>query len=403
LFNFIEKKLNNKVMKYLHKTVLYLLISILLIFTGCSKEDSGYGAPQATVINSKVYNLATVGTLGVSGTATIIEKSDATLSIELKLNNAPMGGSYPAHVHFNTAAEGGNIALTLTAVDGSTGKSTTTFKTLDAGTPITYQTLLSYNGYINIHKSTTELGTLVAQGDIGQNELTGKKMSYGLAQKDVIGINGTVEFAERINQTTLVTIKLSGTRAGGSHPAHIHENNVATSGNIIAGLNPVNGDTGVSMTQIATLVGGAPITYTQFLVRNAYVNVHKSLSEMSTIVAQGNIGLNVGSKEAKTYTVTNSGSTAYVFNGEGLTNSSNPNFTFKRGGTYTFNVNTPGHPFYLNSVQDTGTGNVYSSGVTRNGAVAGVITFTVPMNAPNTLYYNCEFHGSMTGIITITD
>jgi carbon monoxide dehydrogenase subunit G len=390
-------------MKYLHKTVLYLLISIPLFFTGCSKEDSGYGAQKATVINSKVYNLATVGTLGVSGTATIIEKSDATLSIELKLNNTPMGGSYPAHIHFNNAVEGGKIALTLMAVEGSTGKSTTTFKTFDDGTPITYQTLLSYDGHINIHKSTTELGTLVAQGDIGQNELTGKKMSYTLAQKDVVGINGTVEFAERRNQTTLVTIRLAGTSAGGIHPAHIHENNVATSGNIIAGLNPVNGDTGISRTQVAALVGGTAITYTQFLASNAYVNVHLSGADMATIIAQGNIGSNVGSKESKTYAVTNSGSAAYVFNGEGLTNSSNPNFTFKRGGTYTFNVNTPGHPFYINSTQGTGTGNAYNSGVTRNGAIAGAITFTVPMNAPNALYYNCEFHGSMTGIITITD
>jgi hypothetical protein len=55
-----------------------------------------------------------------------------------------------------------------------------------------------------------------------------------------------------------------GTTAGGSHPAHIHENNVATSGNIIAGLNPVNGDTGISKTQVATLVGSAAVTYTQF-------------------------------------------------------------------------------------------------------------------------------------------
>jgi hypothetical protein len=29
--------------------------------------------------------------------------------------------------------------------------------------------------------------------------------------KDVPGISGTVEFAERVNQTTLVTIKLVGT------------------------------------------------------------------------------------------------------------------------------------------------------------------------------------------------
>ena len=66
-------------------------------------------------------------------------------------------------------------------------------------------------------------------------------------------------------------------------------------------------------------------------------------------------------------------------------------------------MNTEGHPFYINTTQGTGTTNSYNSGVTNNGAVSGTITFTVPMDAPNTLYYNCEFHGSMTGTITVTD
>lgn len=135
---------------------------------------------------------------------------------------------------------------------------------------------------------------------------------------------------------------------------------------------------------------------------NAYVNVHLSDSDLATIVAQGNIGSNAGA-ESKTYNVTNSGASAYIFNGAGLSNSSNPNFTFKRGSTYTFNVNAPGHPFFIKTVQGTGTGDAYSSGVSNNGAVSGTITFTVPTNAPNTLYYNCEFHGSMTGTITVTD
>lgn len=525
MFN-INLKIINK-MKHLKKSLVVLVMLVPFIFSSCNNDDD---APAPTVLNSKVYDLGAVGTSGVTGTATVIEKSDATLSIELDLKNTVAGGLHPAHIHLNTAAEGGDIALTLKPVDGTTGKSVTTFKALDNGSPITYQGLLdfdgyinvhlsadklttlvaqgdigqndltgvskvyplgsvavpaisgtatfykrvngealaivqlqntpagglhpghihtntaaqgggiafsfkpvngdtglsatnvskldngtafgydqvlAYNGYINFHLSATNLATLVAQGDIGQNELTGKKVSYVLAQKDVAGINGTVEFAERVNQTTLVTIKLVGTPAGGSHPAHIHENNVATSGNIIAGLNPVNGDTGISKTQVASLVGGAAVTYTQFLTLSAYVNVHLSGADLTTIVAQGNIGSSVGSGsgsvETKTYSVTNSGTTAYIFNGEGLTNVSNPNFTFKRGGTYTFNVNTPGHPFYLNTVQGTGTANAFTSGVTNNGAVSGSVKIVVPANAPNTLYYNCEFHGLMTGTITITN
>jgi plastocyanin len=89
------------------------------------------------------------------------------------------------------------------------------------------------------------------------------------------------------------------------------------------------------------------------------------------------------------------------FNGEGLTNSSNPNFTFKRGGTYTFNMTAAGHSFYLNSVQGTGTA-MHKLWRQITGGIR-INTFTVPMNAPNTLYYNCQFHGSMFGTITITN
>jgi hypothetical protein len=62
-------------------------------------------------------------------------------------------------------------SLTLKPVDGTTGK-TTTFKTLDNGSAITYQALLDFDGYINVHLSADKLATLVAQGDIGQNDLT---------------------------------------------------------------------------------------------------------------------------------------------------------------------------------------------------------------------------------------
>jgi len=318
------------------------------------------------------------------------------------LNNTPEGGEHPGHIHTNTAAEGGGIAFTFNPVIGDTGISKTNVDTLDDGSAFGYDEVLDFDGYINVHLSATELSTLVAQGDIGRNELTGEKIIYDLNERDVAGISGTIEFAERINETTLVTINLTGTPDGGSHPAHIHENDIATTGNIIVGLSPVNGDTGISKTQVEALVGGAAVTYTELLTINAYVNVHLSDSDLATIVAQGNIGSNAGT-ESKTYNVTNSGSSAYIFNGEGLSNSNNPDFTFRRGSTYTFNVNTPGHPFYINTVQGTGTANTYNSGVTNNGAVSGTITFTVPTDAPNTLYYNCEFHGSMTGMINVTN
>lgn len=99
-----------------------------------------------------------------------------------------------------------------------------------------------------------------------------------------------------------------------------------------------------------------------------------------------------------TYTVTNSGASAYIIN-----SSSNPTLTLKRGGTYTFNVSASGHPFWIKTAQVTGTGSAYNTGVTNNGTQSGTITFTVPEDAPSTLYYICQFHGSMVGTINVVE
>jgi hypothetical protein len=93
----------------------------------------------------------------------------------VKLSNTPAGGLHPGHIHANTAAQGGRNCFTFNAVNGDTGISTTNVAKLDNGSAFGYDQVLAYNGYINFHKSATELAVLVAQGDIGQNELTGKK------------------------------------------------------------------------------------------------------------------------------------------------------------------------------------------------------------------------------------
>ena len=49
------------------------------------------------------------------------------------------------------------------------------------------------------------------------------------------------------------------------------------------------------------------------------------------------------------FTVTNSGSGAYLFSGSGTTSDSNPTLYLTRGQTYDFEVNASGHPFYINS------------------------------------------------------
>ena len=101
-----------------------------------------------------------------------------------------------------------------------------------------------------------------------------------------------------------------------------------------------------------------------------------------------------------TITVVNSGTGSYTINGV----ESNPTISLVRGNTYNLVINASGHPFWIQTVSGAySSSNIYSSGVTNNGSQSDTITFVVPNDAPNTLYYACEFHSSMQGMITITD
>lgn len=86
-----------------------------------------------------------------------------------------------------------------------------------------------------------------------------------------------------------------------------------------------------------------------------------------------------------------------------INSQSNPGLTVQRGRTYTFSISSGGHPFWIKTVQGNGSGNGYSAGVAANGLQSGTLTLVVQTNAPSTLFYNCEFHGSMTGTITVVD
>lgn len=98
-----------------------------------------------------------------------------------------------------------------------------------------------------------------------------------------------------------------------------------------------------------------------------------------------------------TYAVTNSGTGAYVIDG-----TNNASLTLVRGVQYTFTLNATGHPFWIQTVSGAySSGNIYSTGVTNNGTQSGTIQFTVPNDAPNTLYYACQYHSSMQGTINI--
>jgi len=104
------------------------------------------------------------------------------------------------------------------------------------------------------------------------------------------------------------------------------------------------------------------------------------------------------------FNVVNSGSGAFQFlaTGIGFTqNTNNPPLYLNRGQHYQFNVNASGHPFLIKTERGTGLDNLYPNGVVNNGAQVGVVTFKVPFDSPNTLYYQCQNHAAMGGTIIV--
>ena len=90
-----------------------------------------------------------------------------------------------------------------------------------------------------------------------------------------------------------------------------------------------------------------------------------------------------------------------------------PAITLNRGTTYVFYQKAQsngssmgaGHPLKFSETLN-GTGGEYTNGVTQNDLDATyqrVVTFAVPSNAPDTLYYYCPNHNNMGAAITIQD
>jgi surface protein len=99
--------------------------------------------------------------------------------------------------------------------------------------------------------------------------------------------------------------------------------------------------------------------------------------------------------------VTASSNSDYTLAGSdrnGAVSGNDPSITINVGDEVNFIVNAASHPFYIKTVQGTGTDNQVSN-VTNNGATSGVVNWTP--TAAGTYYYQCSVHNGMHGTITV--
>jgi len=258
-------------------TVLSAVV-LMMFFSGCAKEE--------TPDRSTVYNLKVKDVLGVSGTVTFTETSSTVATVDIKLFGAP-SGSHPVILNMYSTVESGPVVLVLNPVDAS-GNSTT------AITEKTYAQLIAFDGCIRILQSVTKPNDILAQTDIGGNEITTSNKSFALTAVGESGVSGNVLFEKRVNGNTLVTVLLTGAISGEMYPATINLGSIASVGGgpVSLTLNRVDGTNGKSYTNVRELNSGIEITYDNWLVYDGYLNIYQNSIQLDNIICHGNIGSN---------------------------------------------------------------------------------------------------------------
>ena len=163
-----------------------------------------------------------------------------------------------------------------------------------------------------------------------------------------------------------------------------------------------SGDTNTNLSKI---MPGEMLTVGGICTITKYLGVGVPLPKYQ-IDVKGTISSNVvlagGSSVESTpyyFTVTVNGSSKFVING-----TQQPPITLYRGVTYRFDQadsSNGSHPFRISTTAE---GSQYASGSSyngSNGSSGAYRQFIVPLDAPDTMYYNCSSHSSMGNTLRI--
>ena len=185
--------------------------------------------------------------------------------------------------------------------------------------------------------------------------------------------------------------------------------NYTNSGNstfVMTFQRPTSADTGVRAIEIDGVVlvdgmygnGWTPVNFGgSVALDNPQVSGARPILNTTQGGTQAGVGV-FGSKENKYYTVTTANGSVYQFD---ITSGNNPSLSFIRGATYKFDYSShTGHPVLFSSTNPDSSTTAYTDGTS---IASNVMSFTVPHNAPDTLYYYCSAHPtSMNGSISVT-
>ncbi|QCW98779.1 hypothetical protein FGM00_01095 [Aggregatimonas sangjinii] len=266
-----------------------LLISVFLVFIDCKNDDD---SPPLPTGRTKSFAVISTDLSDIEGTVEFVENDNNSTDINFNLQNASADFNNPIYLRRKTAFQGGGIAAALGNLDGVTGKSSFNISKLADGQNITYDQLLSYDGYIAIELNGDVSGELAASAHIGPNELTGNKVTYTMLFTEDFSYSGQATFAERVNGTSSLIVSLLDSNTNASYPSHMHSSEQESNNSILLTLSSVESKfKGHGFSEISVLEDGVPIMYNDLLELNASIDIH-DFDDPSKVISSGGIGSN---------------------------------------------------------------------------------------------------------------
>jgi hypothetical protein len=394
-------------------------------------NNGGHATLNNSNISFGLYGMYASGSRFISGSGGNIAARDsvrATWSVVVDVLNKGLENGLPTITKLNTD-EG--IRLTSPA--------------LYTQSRVSVGTTLSTTAAEEIAADYKLVSAIVENGTSNFPTLLAKSSNKGYGFESPYNILGAEQITSSISATNTDLTNISGSYAAllsilanGTGSFTFKSNNenaikVTTTANYpLVPASPLSGSVSSSFgTVINILKNGLSVTPTlipnnsssiligtgsqYFTGVSSSFSVRQSVSASFGIVygvLQNGTGSNIlpiPENHQRVYTIVNSGSIGFKFND--VSNSLNPTLTLFRGETYKFNVDATEdfggvfYPFWIRTAQiaDIGTKYDYNKGVVNNGDSTGTITFTVPYDAPNTLYYVADNNSVMGGKLDIVN
>ena len=313
-----------------------------------------------------------------------------------------------------TKFTGDEITLTGTIVasdfilsGGSQSTPTPQLQTVSEVNPQVGQIAFSSDRTLTLSNTTAAMNATIINVITANSNLVGDNVTVVTTNSNLVGDNVTVVTTNSNLVGDNVTVVTTNSNLVGDNVTV-----VTTNSNLIA-------DNVTAVTTRSNLIAGNVTVDNNLIVNtddfvvdtvNSRVGINKAsptkdldvtgeIECSSHLTVGGNISGN-GDAVFRKYTIASPGSGQYSVIGPGFSTATvNPTLTLMRGQKYVFdNTVHNGHPL---EIRDGNQGSAYTSGVSGSGTAT--ITFTVPMDAPIKLYYQCQYHPAMGNIIYIPE